>query len=453
MESPRYITRLRMKSVANMDTNLDQNSDTDTHLDEIPESVTSEQSHDLDFEALLESVESKDSKIIVSILANQSEKMKDMVFGIEYLKLKVKAINNRVKENEEKISTLEQENQKKDSEIKQLKTDISDIKKANRKLNAENESIKKSVENQGIHLKRKYVIFTGVKESVNFENSMTIVESLLVDKMQLNSIEVLEAFRRGQKRNTGPPRPLIAKVKSVNQKIAILRNSAKLRGLGIYVSEDLPPHMLQAQRQLLPVLRIAKQSDRSARITRDKLVYKKSSYSVRQVFCLDFVDRVGTRQEQHGTLFHGQFSKLSNFYPAKVMDSGITFNSSEHAYQYRKAIYNKQPDIAEQISKAHEPLEAKRLGSNIETTADWNREQGTASMKEIVKKKFLQNPELGRYLTSLPNLPIIECNRYDSFWGVGCSLPDAERNFPRVTENNNHLGKILYDVKVELQEM
>ena len=116
-------------------------------------------------------------------------------------------------------------------------------------------------------------------------------------------------------------------------------------------------------------------------------------------------------------------------------------------------MYNKEPEIAERISKVQGPLEAKRLGSLVDATSDWNHNQGKSAMKEIVKKKFLQNPDLRSYLVSLPDLPIVECNRYDSFWGVGCSLPDAERKFPAVTETNNHLGKILHEVKLEMQQM
>lgn len=445
MESPRYITRLRVKSSANPEMS--------SNLDEIMEHENAEQTQELDFESLINSVESKDSKILISILENQNEKMKEMCFGIDYLKMKVKAINSRVKDNEEKIANLEQDKKEKDSEISKLKTDISALQQTNRKLISENDSIKQSVENQGIYIRRKCVIFTGVKESANYENPINTVESLLTDKMQLNNIEVKEAYRRGPKRGSGPPRPLIAKVKSVNQKTAILRNSSNLRGLGIYVSEDLPPQILKAQRQLVPVLRVAKQSDKSARLTKDKLVYKGSTYSIRQAYCLDFVDNVGTRQASRGTLFHGQFSKLSNFYPTKIQDSGLTFNSSEQAYQYRKAVYNKEPEIAERISKVQGPLEAKRLGSLVDATSDWNHNQGKSAMKEIVKKKFQQNPDLRSYLVSLPDLPIVECNRYDSFWGVGCSLPDAERKFPAVTETNNHLGKILHEVKLEMQQM
>ena len=204
MESPRYITRLRVKSSANPEMS--------SNLDEIMEHENAEQTQELDFESLINSVESKDSKILISILENQNEKMKEMCFGIDYLKMKVKAINSRVKDNEEKIANLEQDKKEKDSEISKLKTDISALQQTNRKLISENESIKQSVENQGIYIRRKCVIFTGVKETANYENPINTVESLLTDKMQLNNIEVKEAYRRGPKRGSGPPRPLIAKV-------------------------------------------------------------------------------------------------------------------------------------------------------------------------------------------------------------------------------------------------
>ena len=112
---------------------------------------------------------------------------------------------------------------------------------------------------------------------------------------------------------------------------------------------------------------------------------------------------------------------------------------------------NKQPEIAERISRVSDPLEAKRLGSIIETPRGWEEDQGRTAMKEVVKKKFSQNQELNTFLRSLPNLPIIECNKYDRYWGVGCGLPEAERSFPRITESNNHLGKILSEVKLELK--
>ena len=164
---------------------------------------------------------------------------------------------------------------------------------------------------------------------------------------------------------------------------------------------------------------------------------------------LPIADQVGTRSTENGTLFHGRFSKLSNFYPAAVNDSGHTFMSSEQAYQYRKAVANNSPDAAEQIARVRDPLDAKRIGALVETSPDWERTQGRTAMKEVVKKKFLQNPSLREYLVTLPQLPIVECNPHDRIWGVGCGLAIAERNFPTVTAENNQLGKILSELKSE----
>ena len=109
---------------------------------------------DLDFESLIESVESNDSKVIISILQNQTKIIKDLSFGVKYLKLKVKAINNRLKSSEDRISSLENENTKKNDEIEQLKGQVRELNLSNRKLVSETNALKGSVENQDIFLKR-----------------------------------------------------------------------------------------------------------------------------------------------------------------------------------------------------------------------------------------------------------------------------------------------------------
>lgn len=405
---------------------------------------------ELDFDSLIRNAESNDSKTIISILQNQTKIIKDLSFGVKYLKMKVKAVNNRVKTNEDKISSLENENGKKSDEIEQLKTQVRELNLSNRKLVSETNALKGSVENQDIYSKRKNLIFNGVKESDMHEDTYKRIEYLVRNDMGLSDVHIKEAYRRGAKKSTGQPRQIVVKTHSVPQKYAILRKSANVREKGIRITEDLPHHMLNSQRILVPVLRIAKQTDRSAKIVRNKLIYHGAQYAVSQVSTLKIADQVGTRVSENGTLFHGRFSKLSNFYPAPVNDSGHIFSSSEQAYQYRKAMANDSPDIAEQITRVRDPLDAKRIGALVETSPDWDRAQGRIAMKEVVKKKFAQNSNLREYLNSLPQLPIVECNPHDRIWGVGCSLAAAERHFPKVTEDNNQLGKILSELKSEI---
>ena len=130
-------------------------SDTDQNVNEDGESENKEHSEDLDYDSLTDSVESNDSKVILSVLQNQNEKIKDMSFGINYLKMKMKAVNSRVKTNEDKILVLEQENSRKDSEIAKLKTEISRLQKANKRTVSENDGIKQSLEHQDMYMKRK----------------------------------------------------------------------------------------------------------------------------------------------------------------------------------------------------------------------------------------------------------------------------------------------------------
>ena len=121
-----------------------------------------------------------------------------MSFGINYLKRKIKAVNNRVKTNEDKILVLEQENSRKDSEIAKLKTEISSLQKANKRTVSENDGIKQSLEHQDMYMKRKNIVFTGVIEPENYntENPTERVNTILKDTMKLDNIEVKEAYRQ-----------------------------------------------------------------------------------------------------------------------------------------------------------------------------------------------------------------------------------------------------------------
>lgn len=66
--------------------------------------------------------------------------------------------------------------------------------------------------------------------------------------------------------------------------------------------------------------------------------------------------------------FSGEYRFLSNFWLAPVTYEGITYPSSEHAYQAAKSL-NK--DIREAFSEISSPSEIKRLGQTITIRPDW----------------------------------------------------------------------------------
>jgi ribA/ribD-fused uncharacterized protein len=132
--------------------------------------------------------------------------------------------------------------------------------------------------------------------------------------------------------------------------------------------------------------------------------------------------------------FRGDYYFLSNFYPATVQYDGITYQNNEAAFQAQKCL-----TITEQLKFADmDASSAKRLGRKVMLRPDWEQVK-VRLMKEIVRMKFVQNPDLKEKLLATGDATLIEGNTWgDRTWGkvdgVGMNL----------------LGKILMEVREEL---
>jgi len=134
--------------------------------------------------------------------------------------------------------------------------------------------------------------------------------------------------------------------------------------------------------------------------------------------------------------FSSQYRFLSNFWLAPVTYEGITYPSSEHAYQAAKSL-NK--DIREAFSEINSPGEIKRLGQTITIRPDWEDVKINV-MRDIVTAKFEQNEDLMRLLMETKGYHLIEGNTWgDRFWGES-----------PVGNGRNELGKILMAIRDDI---
>tara|TARA_X000000950_G_scaffold275091_1_gene360972 strand:- start:390 stop:827 length:438 start_codon:yes stop_codon:yes gene_type:complete len=132
--------------------------------------------------------------------------------------------------------------------------------------------------------------------------------------------------------------------------------------------------------------------------------------------------------------FDGEFDWLSNFFPCKVEFEGMLFQSSESAFQASKTL-----DMEERrkFTEFHAG-KSKRKGKKLVLRSDWDQVK-IGVMKDILKCKFSQNPELKQKLIDTGNAEIIEGNDwFDTFWGV-CK-----------GKGENHLGKLLMLIRKEI---
>lgn len=144
--------------------------------------------------------------------------------------------------------------------------------------------------------------------------------------------------------------------------------------------------------------------------------------------------------------FEGRYRFLSNFYPCKIEHKGIVYPSVEHFYVAMKVTemqlidgnYYTAADFREMLARIKEPGDVKKLGQRIKLRKDWD-DKKLEFMNWAVREKF-KNETLSEMLISTGDQELIEGNWWkDYFWGV-CN-----------GKGENHLGKILMEVREELK--
>ncbi len=133
-----------------------------------------------------------------------------------------------------------------------------------------------------------------------------------------------------------------------------------------------------------------------------------------------------------------KYGFLSNLWPCRIEFEGRTYESAEHAYQAGKS---SRQEINDYIAGAPYPRIAAAIGHNLsvyDVRPDWN-DIMLDRMREIVKRKFLQNRDLAEKLMDTGNAELQEKSS-DRFWGIG-----------RNGDGQNELGKILMDVRETLK--
>ena len=131
--------------------------------------------------------------------------------------------------------------------------------------------------------------------------------------------------------------------------------------------------------------------------------------------------------------FDGEYRFLSNFWPVPLKYEGLTYPSSEAAYQAAKTL---DPALRLPFTTMT-PGKAKRSGKNLLLREDW-KEVSLQIMRDILVIKFHTYPELMELLCATYPGTLTEGNTWgDTFWGVCKGVGE------------NHLGKILMAIRDE----
>lgn len=136
------------------------------------------------------------------------------------------------------------------------------------------------------------------------------------------------------------------------------------------------------------------------------------------------------------TEFRNEYYFLSNFYEVPVTYEGITYQSNESAFQAQKCMTENEKLQFVKLNAS----ESKHLGRRVHLRPDWE-EVKVNIMKDLVRAKFEQNPDLKDKLLATGDAYLIEGNNWgDKIWGQVNG------------QGRNLLGQILMEVREEIKE-
>lgn len=137
--------------------------------------------------------------------------------------------------------------------------------------------------------------------------------------------------------------------------------------------------------------------------------------------------------------FSGSMRFLSNFFPVDIEWDGLSFMSTEAAYQASKTT---DQELRKKFIHLG-PSEAKRLGNEIELRSDWN-EVREAIMRELLEQKFARG-QFSQLLQMTAPRALVEGNHWhDTYWGV-CN--GKCKYGPHPAYGENYLGIALMEIR------
>ena len=148
------------------------------------------------------------------------------------------------------------------------------------------------------------------------------------------------------------------------------------------------------------------------------------------------------------TTFKGPGCVLSNFFPCSLVLFGRTFNSSEQAYQYKKALNFEDFPTASQILQAEKASRCRSLTRHLQHDS-WDAIK-VGVLEHVVRAKLEQVPQYRQALLDAEDL-IVEAVPGEFFWSAGLSSHDVIRCVPSQWPGRNVMGMIHMLIRNELR--
>ena len=299
------------------------------------------------------------------------------------------------------------------------------------------------------------ILIDGIPETVGESNIdcikkvLNIFETTMGIENASTRIKIVRAHRIGPVRKFAiRPRTMIVKFHWYQDKMEVWSRCDKLRGSNIWLSDDYPAEWAHRRQILKPVMKAAKQMKMNASMSEDKLIINKGTYTVHSLHklpeALDLCTIWGS-SDKNVLAFWNRECPFSNFFPSPITVENITYSSVEEYFQCQKAEACDREDLISHIRSLEDPAQQKRLTNNLESPK-WLQSR-CATMTTAVRAKFTQNDHLKKLLLHTKDKILVEASPHDKFWGAGLSTKDRNIDNPDMWPGENHLGRILGEVR------
>ena len=132
------------------------------------------------------------------------------------------------------------------------------------------------------------------------------------------------------------------------------------------------------------------------------------------------------------------YGEFSNFSPHPIELKRRRWPTAEHYFQAQKFMGTEHEEA---IRRLNSPMIAARMGRNraLPLRADWEAVKDDV-MREALRAKFTQHPELKSLLLSTSSAELVEHTRNDRYWADGGD-----------GSGKNRLGQLLMELRDELK--
>lgn len=296
----------------------------------------------------------------------------------------------------------------------------------------------------------------GLLESKDKDAKTQLIKKVNGDaQVDLKSEEIVSIRRIGKVTKYRKNRSIALVVRDEMARNKVLRARGKLTpeiaNTAIWINEEVPATYRRRKSMLRDLVKLAITKKYQAKIDQGGINLDGKLYLPHQFDKLPQGlqphDACAKETDNQGIAFASEWTPLSNMFRTEFSYKDIWYNSAEQAYQYQKAVFHGQQDLADDIIITTDPYECKKLGGRTDDSDKWDK-TCEEKMAEILDAKFKANPSIAETLINTGEATLYEATQ-DNFWGINCTLHSKEAREEKGT-GQNKLGYLLMALRVNL---